>query len=272
MKIIDLNADVGEADTLEWADAEAQILRYVTSANIACGGHAGNDESMRRTVRAAKSNGVVIGAHPAYPDKENFGRQSLKLGTDISSEDLESALKQQILRLREIAREEGMCVSYVKPHGALYNDAVKDPQKAELIAKVVSDISGSLKLLGGPNSEMKRAAEKYDLGFVAEGFIDRRYTNEGHLLSRAKEGAVLETDEARIEQALSLATQQQVRTNSGDKLTINAGSLCLHGDSQGAIHTAQKARLALEQAGIKIQAFISQTGADKKMTREMNGV
>ncbi|CAM3691511.1 5-oxoprolinase subunit PxpA [Litorimonas haliclonae] len=261
MKFIDLNADVGEADTPEWADAEAEILRYVTSANVACGGHAGDDQSMRKTVRAAKANGVVIGAHPAYPDKENFGRQSLKLGTDISSEDLEAALKQQILRLREIAREEGVSVSYVKPHGALYNDSVQDARKADLIAKVISKIDSGLTLLGGPNSEMKRAAENYNLGFVAEGFIDRRYTNEGHLLSRFKEGAVLETDEARIEQALGLAIEQKVFTDSGDSLAIHAGSLCLHGDSQGAIHTAQKARAALEQAGIKIQAFISQTGA-----------
>jgi len=256
MKIIDLNADVGEADTPEWANAEAEILRYVTSANIACGGHAGDDKTMRKTVQAAKANGVVIGAHPAYPDKENFGRRSLELDTDISQAGLESVLTQQILRLIEIAKEEGASVSYVKPHGALYNDSVKDARKADLIAKVIAEIDSGLTLLGGPNSEMKKAAEKYNLGFVAEGFIDRRYTNEGHLLSRAKEGAVLDTDEARIEQALSLATEQKVTTDSGDNLTIEAGSLCLHGDSQGALLTAQKARAALEQAGIKIQAFM----------------
>lgn len=256
MKVIDLNADVGEADTPEWAEAEAEILRYVTSANIACGGHAGDDKTMRRTVQGAKANGVVIGAHPAYPDKKNFGRRSLELGEDISRKDLESALRQQILQLVQIAEEEGVKVSYVKPHGALYNDAVKDAHRAELIAKVVSEIDSSFILLGGPNSEMKRAAEKYSLGFVAEGFIDRRYTNQGHLLSRAKEGAVLKTDEARIEQALSLAIERTVKTDSGDNLEIDAGSLCLHGDSQGAIHTAKKARAALEQAGIKIQAFI----------------
>ena len=261
MKIIDLNADVGEADTPDWADAEAEILRYVTSANIACGGHAGNDESMRKTVKAAKTNGVVIGAHPAYPDKKHFGRRSLKLGADISPKTLEAALKQQIRRLIDIADEEGVRVSYVKPHGALYNDSVKDAQKAELVARVISEIDDDLTLLGGPKSEMKKAAEKHNLNFVAEGFIDRRYTNEGHLLSRSKEGAVLETDEARIEQALGLATEQKVITDSGDSLAIDAGSLCLHGDSRGAIHTAQKALAALEQAGVKIQAFISQTGA-----------
>lgn len=257
MNTIDLNADVGEADTEDWAKAEAEILRFVTSANIACGGHAGDDASMRKTVKAAKANGVAIGAHPAYPDKENFGRRSLTLGDDISESDLEKALRDQILRLIEIAKEEDMIVSYVKPHGALYNDSVKDAQKANLVAKVISETDRNLILLGGPNSEMKKAAQKYGLGFVAEGFIDRRYTDEGHLLSRAKDGAVLRTDAARIEQALSLATQQKVETDSGGFLSVKAGSLCLHGDSQGALHTAQKARTALEQAGLKIKAFAS---------------
>ncbi len=260
MKVIDLNADVGEADTPDWAAAEAEILRYVTSANIACGGHAGDEASMRKTVKAAKANGIVIGAHPAYPDKENFGRRSLELGTDISVAELEAALEQQILQLIRIAREDGMGVSYVKPHGALYNDSVKDTRKAEIIAKVASKIDAKFTLLGGPNSEMKKAAEKYNLDFVAEGFIDRRYTNEGHLLNRTEEGAVLATDEARIAQALSLATKQQVTTNSGNRLEVNAGSLCLHGDSHGAVQTAQKARAALEQAGIIIQPFMSQAG------------
>lgn len=257
MRVIDLNADVGEADTPEWADAEAEILRYVTSANIACGGHAGDAASMRKTVRAAKENGVTIGAHPAYPDRENFGRKSLTLGDDISETELENALSQQILSLIDIATEEGVSVAYVKPHGALYNDAVKDAAKANLIAKVIFDTNPQLILLGGPNSEMGKAAQNYGLEFVAEGFIDRRYTDDGHLLSRAKDGAVLETDAARIAQALSLATQDKVVTDSENTLTLKTGSLCLHGDSQGAVQTAQKARSALEQAGIKIQTFIS---------------
>lgn len=257
METMDLNADVGEADTEAWAKAETEILRYVTSANIACGGHAGTEETMSKTVKAAKSNGVVIGAHPAYPDKENFGRRSLELGQDISEKELEAVLKQQILDLINVCKKEGAIVSYVKPHGALYNDSVKDPEKAELVARVVSDLDLNLTLLGGPNSEMQKAAQKFGLNFVAEGFIDRRYTNEGHLLSRAKKGAVLATDEARVDQALSLAVNQSVKTDSRDYLTVKAGSLCLHGDSKGAIHTAQKARAALEQAGIKIQAFIT---------------
>ena len=261
MKVIDLNADVGEADTPDWADAEAEILRYVTSANIACGGHAGDATSMRKTVKAAIENGVVIGAHPAYPDRENFGRKSLTLGDDITEAELEGALKTQILGLRQIAEDEGVSVSYVKPHGALYNDSVKDARKANLIAKVISEINPQLVLLGGPNSEMKTAAQKYGLGFIAEGFIDRRYTDDGHLLSRSKDGAILDTDAARIAQALSLAIEQQVKTDRGNTLSLKTGSLCLHGDSQGAVQTAQKARTALEQAGIKIQAFMKMTEA-----------
>lgn len=256
MRVIDLNADVGEASNEQWAKAETQILGAISSANIACGGHAGDDASMRRTVRAAKANGVTIGAHPAFPDRKNFGRHSLVLGEDISERALEQSLIDQIIRLAEIASEEDMQVSYVKPHGALYNDAMTDPKKADLILKVIKTLDPTLTLLGGPESEMMRSAKEENINFVTEGFIDRRYTDKGHLLSRAKAGAVLETDTARIEQALSLALQDSVKTDSGNTLTIRARSLCLHGDSHGAVSTARKAKKALENAHIIISPFI----------------
>lgn len=256
MRVIDLNADVGEADNPGWAKAEAQILTAVTSANIACGGHAGTDETMRATIRTAKDNGVTIGAHPAYPDRDNFGRASLILGQHISAQALRNALTQQISRLAEIAAEESVFISYVKPHGALYNDAVKDREKAELIAEVIADIDSKLILLGGPNSEMTSAAKQMNIGFVAEGFIDRRYTDDGHLLSRTKTGAILATDPERIQQALSLVLDKTVQTNSGQTLTLDTQSLCLHGDSQGAVKTAKLARDTLEAKGVKFKAFI----------------
>lgn len=256
MKVIDLNADIGEADNAQWADAEARILSAISSANIACGGHAGNDTTMRQTVRAAKENGVTIGAHPAFPDRKNFGRQSLNLGDDISEETLTLSLIEQVTRLAEIAYAEGTSISYVKPHGALYNDAVIDPRKAEIIIKAVKSVDPTLTLLGGPESEMMRLAHEEGINFVAEGFIDRRYTDKGHLLSRSKAGAVLETDAERIAQALSLAKQETVTTDSGKKLFIRARSLCLHGDSEGAVSTAFKARKALEDAQIIISPFV----------------
>ena len=255
MKTIDLNADIGEADTPEWEAAEAAILSHISSANIACGGHAGDDSSMRKTVRGALANGVKIGAHPAYPDRENFGRRSLMLDEDISEEELAESLNAQIIRLMRIADEEGARVSYVKPHGQLYNDAVGDRRKANLIARVVADVNQDLILLGGPNSEMGKAAAAYGLSFVGEGFIDRRYSDDGHLISRKEPGAVIKDIEDRLGQARRLATTGEIVTASGQTRDIKARSLCVHGDSAGAVETARLARAAIEAEGVVIQAF-----------------
>ncbi|MDB2439161.1 5-oxoprolinase subunit PxpA [Hellea sp.] len=255
MKSIDLNADLGEADNPDWARNEAEMLRYITSANIACGGHAGTEKSMRHMVRGAKVNGVVIGAHPSYPDKAHFGRKSLTLGEDITREQLKTSLLEQITTLAEIAAEEDCFIVYVKPHGALYNDAVTDPEKADLIAEVISMIDSTLIFMGGPNSEMGQAAKRKGLEFIAEGFIDRRYTDDGHLQSRKIEGAVIKDQKARLIQAKKLVTMQSVTTALGRELPIAVKTLCLHGDSAGAVETARLARREIEAAGVTIKAF-----------------
>lgn len=255
MKTIDLNADIGEADTSEWAKSEAEILTAISSANIACGGHAGDAASMRRTVANAKAEGVTIGAHPAYPDRANFGRMSLVIGEDIDAKALTETLRVQILDLTEICTTEGTAFKYVKPHGALYNDAVMDDYKAQLICDVIARLEMNLVLLGGPNSEMTKAAKAFDLRFVAEGFIDRRYTDDGHLLSRKFEGAVIGDQDERLAQAQNLATTGRVQTASGNSLTLQTGSLCVHGDSAGAVETARQARAVIEAAGLTIKAF-----------------
>ena len=255
MKTIDLNADIGEANTPEWAASEAAIVSAISSANIACGGHAGDAESMLQTVRNAKAAGVTIGAHPAYPDRENFGRRSLVIGKDIDAKALRETLRKQILTLAAICEVENTSLAYVKPHGALYNDSVFDSEKADLIAQVIAELDMGLAFLGGPNSEMGRAAADHGLRFVAEGFIDRRYTDDGHLLSRKIDGAVIKDQTARLAQAQALATTGQVQTHSGKTLTLQTGSLCVHGDSAGAVETAKQARLAIEAEGIMIKAF-----------------
>lgn len=255
MTSIDLNADLGEADNADWARNEAEMLRYITSANIACGGHAGTEKSMRHMVRGAKENGVVIGAHPSYPDKAHFGRKSMTLGEDISAEGLKASLLEQITQLAEIAAEEESFITYVKPHGALYNDAVTDTEKADLIAEVISTIDPKLIFMGGPNCEMGRAAKRHKLKFIAEGFIDRRYTDDGHLQSRSIDGAVIKDQKARLIQAKKLVTMQSVTTASGKELPIKVKTLCLHGDSAGAVETARLARREIEAAGITIKAF-----------------
>lgn len=255
MTTIDLNADIGEADTPEWAASEAAIVSAISSANIACGGHAGDEASMRLTVRNAKAAGVTIGAHPAYPDRENFGRRSLILGQDIERDVLKASLRSQILALADICDAEDARLAYIKPHGALYNDSVFEAAKADLIAEVISELNMNLLFLGGPNSEMGRAASDHDLGFIAEGFIDRRYTDDGHLLSRKIDGAVIKDQAERLTQAIALATQKPVITHSGKSLLLKTGSLCVHGDSPGAVKTAQQARAAIEANGLTIKAF-----------------
>lgn len=255
MKSIDLNADLGEADNADWTRNESEMLRYITSANIACGGHAGTRTSMQHMVRGAKTHGVVIGAHPSYPDKAHFGRKSLVLGEDITAENLKASLLEQITSLAEIAAEQDSFIAYVKPHGALYNDAVADAEKAELIAEVIAAIDPKLIFMGGPNCEMGKAAKRHKLKFIAEGFIDRRYTENGHLQSRTIEGAVIESQKARLIQAKKLVTMQSVTTASGAEFPIAVKTLCLHGDSDGAVETAKLVRREIEAAGVKIKAF-----------------
>jgi len=255
MKTIDLNADLGEADNPEWAQSEYGMLQYISSANIACGGHAGTEQSMRHMVRGAKTHGVVIGAHPSYPDKAHFGRKSLQLGADISKSALKASLLKQIALLAEIAASEDSFIAYVKPHGALYNDAVKDVEKADIIAEVMAMIDLKLIFMGAPNSEMGQAAKRHRLNFISEGFIDRRYTDDGHLQSRTIDGAVIKDQNERLSQARKLVTRQSVTTASGRDLDLDVRTLCLHGDSDGAVETARLVRREIEAANIRIKAF-----------------
>ncbi len=255
MRSIDLNADTGEADTAAWQAIEAAVMGQITSANIACGGHAGDDISMARTIKLAKENHVNIGAHPAYPDRENFGRKSQRLGIDISAQELSLTITRQITRLMEIAADQDMSVNYVKAHGALYNDAVFNPGLADLIAETTAKLDPNLTLMGAPSSELSKAAKRAGLKFIAEGFIDRRYTDDGHLQSRKEDGAVIEDQKARQEQALALLSGHPVTTNTGGKLKLSVGTLCLHSDSPGADITAALIRKSLEASGATIQAF-----------------
>ena len=249
MKRFDLNADLGEMDTPEGHASDAAILSVVSSASIACGGHAGNAATMDRAVRVAKAEGVRIGAHPAYPDREGFGRRSR---FPIAKSDLLDTLVQQITALQTVARAARAEVAYVKPHGALYNDAVADPGLAETIVAAVVR-AGVSTLMGAPNSELERAAGTR-LRFQSEGFLDRRYDDRGHLVPRSEDGAVLATDAERLAQLERLVLHGEVETASGGTLTIACETLCVHGDSPGAMATARAARARLEQLGFTVAA------------------
>jgi UPF0271 protein len=232
MPVIDLNADLGEGDS-----HDAELLTIVSSCNIACGGHAGDDASMRETVASAISNNVAIGAHPSYPDREGFGRRSAFLVGD----ELRASLIAQIRKFAAIAKEQGATLVHIKPHGALYNDAVNDRELAGMVAGCVAAAAPGAAFVGLPNSEMQDAAGRHSLNFVAEGFIDRAYQDDGQLVPRSEPGAVHKSLELVLPQAVSLVGK--------------VDTLCIHGDTPGAVQAAAAVRDALEEQGVEIRAL-----------------
>jgi len=231
MLAIDLNADLGEGDA-----CDAELLKIVSSCNVACGGHAGDAETMRKTVLSAMENDVSIGAHPSYPDREGFGRRSGYL----AGEELLTSLTTQILALNSIVTEFGATLTHVKPHGALYNDAVNDRELADVIASAISAAAPGAAFVGLPNSELQNAAAEFDLVFVGEGFIDRAYQNDGQLVPRSEPGAVHKSLDLVIPQAVSLVGK--------------VDTLCIHGDTPGAAEAAAALRQELEKKGVEIRA------------------
>lgn len=232
MRTIDLNADLGEGDAFDEA-----LLGIVSSCNIACGGHAGDENSMRTTVMSAIVNGVAIGAHPSYPDREGFGRRS----SFMAGDDLRRSLIEQINALANTVGEQGEAVLHVKPHGALYNDAVNDRELADIIAGAILESVPTASFVGLPASELQKAAESAGLIFVAEGFIDRAYQENGQLVPRSQPGAVHATLDLVLPQAISLVGR--------------VDTLCIHGDTPGAANVAKAVRESLEQQGVQIRAL-----------------
>lgn len=247
---IDLNADLGEFDNSEALDRDCAIMAQISSANIACGGHAGNDHSMRLMLEACLENRVAAGAHPSYPDKANFGRVSMTLDEDV----LLASLIDQIELLKVHAQKAKVSLMHVKPHGQLYNDAADSLPLARLIATAISKTLPEASYVGLSGSEMAIAAQESGLHFVAEGFADRRYNARGRLVSRKESDAVLENSEERISQALALAKGEPIHSREGTLIDLSVGSICLHSDSDGALATARDIRTALDKTGIMVRA------------------
>lgn len=248
---IDLNADLGELPGAEGRASDAAILETVTSCAIACGGHAGNEEIMVATLRNAARNGVQAGAHPGYPDPENFGRVSL----DITPAALGQTLRSQMRTLQTAAAQIGVPLTHVKPHGALYNDAARSQMIARVIADEAAFCFGTeAVLIGPPGSETEKAAKAAGLRFHAEGFMDRAYMPDGSLMPRGQRGAVLQDTAARIAQARQIVLDQCVSHAGGGTLELHVQTLCLHGDSPGAAETAEAVKAALEAAGVTLCA------------------
>ena len=238
---IDLNADLGEGEA-----SEALLLTVVSSCNVACGGHTGDPESMARTVRLANEHGVSVGAHPSYPDREGFGRRSRFLQGD----ELLASLTEQLASLAVVCAELGVDLKTLKPHGALYNDARNDEELAGLLARLAGE--RELTLVGMPDSATQEAAERLQVPYLREGFVDRAYLADGSLCPRSREGALIEDVTVAAEQARRLAEGRTVTTAEGGELKLEVDTLCLHGDTPNAADTANAVQSALQNAGISI--------------------
>ena len=246
MATIDLNADLGEGEA-----SDAELLQVVSSCNIACGGHAGDAASIDATLREALARGVTVGAHPAYPDREGFGRRS----RFMSGAPLRDALRSQLAEFGRAAARLGATVAHVKPHGTLYTDAVVDAELADIIAGVVAELPGKPMLVGQAGTELEAAAQAHGLGFIAEAFVDRAYQRNGQLVPRSEPGAV-HGDIAEIQrQAVSLARDGSVQCPDGSTVAVRADTLCIHGDTPGAAAAARAVREALEHEGVRIRAL-----------------
>lgn len=250
MRRIDLNADVGESlGPWRMGDDEA-LIPLVSSVNIACGAHAGDPLTMRRTVRLALAAGASIGAHPGYPDLLGFGRRDLSM----SPEELEASVLAQVGALAAIVRAEGASLAHVKVHGALYHHASIERRLAEAVATAVAKLDGTLRLVGPPGSALLAAAEAFGLPTMAEGFADRAYEPDGSVRASRLPGALLGDPDAVARQAISIARDGRVTGADGSQVAVIADSICLHGDVPGAVANARAVRTALEAAGIAIVA------------------
>ncbi len=248
---IDLNADLGESFGAWRMGADDDLLDVVTSANVACGFHAGDPLTMRRTAAAASERGVRVGAHPAYRDLAGFGRRFL----DVSPDELAADMLYQLGALDAACRAAGTRVSYVKPHGALYNAIVHHEAQAGAVVEAVAAFDPTLPILGLPGSAVLRAAERAGLRGVVEAFADRAYTPEGTLVSRREPGAVVHDEAAVVERAVRFATQGTVVAIDGSVVRVDPDSLCVHGDTPGAARLAAAVRSALVDAGVTLTPF-----------------
>jgi 5-oxoprolinase (ATP-hydrolysing) subunit A len=249
MKHIDLNCDLGELPEALTDGSQEQLMRYISSVNIACGGHAGDPQMMRATIEQALQHGVAIGAHPGYEDRANFGRLELQL----SKEEISSSVYRQILALDEIAKACGATIGHVKAHGALYNQAARNREIARAIAEGVRRWKTAVVLVGLAGSVMLEEFRSAGFPVAAEAFADRRYENDGSLRPRKFPDSVLRDPAEAAAQALRIVTQGTVLAADGSVVPLLAQTICIHGDTPGATEIAAAVRHKLTKAGITIQ-------------------
>ena len=251
MHRIDFNCDMGEGYGAWRMGDDVALLDHVTSANVACGFHAGDPATIRRTVKAAVAKGVAIGAHPSLPDLQGFGRRPMH----VSPDEVYDIVVYQVGAIDAFARASGGRLSHVKAHGALYNMAARDRALADAIAAAVRDVDRSLVLFALSGSEQISAAQEAGLTPAAEVFADRSYQDDGSLTPRGRPGAMIEDVEASIAQVRRMVLEGRVRAQSGKDVPVRADTLCIHGDQPGALEFAKRIRAALEQAGAEVRAI-----------------
>lgn len=244
MAYIDLNCDMGEG-----LDTDGAIMPFISSANIACGYHAGSPDTMQRTATLAVQHKVAIGAHPGFADKEHFGRTEQHLSDNA----LYDLVTTQVYALQLICRSLQVPLAHVKPHGALYNMAAKDPAMAKVIAKAVHDVDKQLCLFGLSNSWLIRAAREAGLRTASEVFADRTYQDDGSLTSRSQPDALIDSEATAIQQVLQMVKEQTVTTVNGQTIPLTAETICLHGDGPHAVDFARAIHTALHDHHLTIR-------------------
>ena len=257
MMKMDLNSDLGESLGAWRMGDDAAMLDIVTSANVACGFHAGDAAGILQTLRGAQARGVAVGAHVAYPDLAGFGRRNM----DVASADLVADVVYQIGALQGLATAAGTRVRYVKPHGALYNTIAHDERQARDVIAAIRAIDPGLALVALAGSPLIGWARASGLRTVAEAFADRAYRPDGALVSRRDPGAVLHDAQDVAARMLRLATEGVVTAIDGSTVRIEAESVCVHGDSPGAVAMARAVRALLERAGVRVQSFVEAPAA-----------
>ncbi|HWI49090.1 MAG TPA: 5-oxoprolinase subunit PxpA [Rummeliibacillus sp.] len=252
MFTVDINCDLGESFGRYKLGEQEEILKYVTSANIACGFHAGDPSVMRETVKIALANHVQIGAHPGLPDLNGFGRRDMK----ITPQEGYDMVVYQIGALQGFLTTQNAKLQHVKPHGALYNMAAKDQALSEAIAQAVFDVSPELVLFGLADSELTKAGEKLGLQTAHEVFADRTYQQDGSLTSRSQSDAMITDQEKSVQQVIAMVKEGHVITQQQTKCSIKADSVCIHGDGEHALEFAKYIRQTLENESILVKAFL----------------
>ena len=250
MKTIDLNCDMGESYGAWKMGADAEVMPYISSANIACGFHAGDPATIRKTVRIAADHGVAIGAHPSLPDLQGFGRR----GMQITPQEMYDLVLYQAGAVEAFARAAGARLHHVKCHGALYNMAANDAALSDACARAVKDLGGNVILYALSGSRMTERAAKEGVRAIGEAFADRGYQDDGTLAPRNVPGGMIEDENKSVAQALALVKEGYVMSLSGRRVPVAPGTLCLHGDQPGAVAFAKALRAAFQAHGIEVSA------------------